>query len=139
MPKLTLTIITQEKHVLTESVDQVSVPSLDGELTILAEHAALFTRLTDGILSYTQGEKKREMAVLGGFMDVAPGNQVTVMSDAAVLSEEASEEKAMKAKAEAEKVMANKDGDVTPEIQRQAEAALRQAILELKVARRLKK
>jgi len=133
MPQLKLDIITQDRQVLSESVDKVSAPAVLGEVTILPGHIPLFTRLDDGILKIWQGKAYRELALVGGFMDVSPGNQVTVMADSAILAESASEAKAEQARQKALIAMQDKTNDFEF---KQAEISLRKALMELKVARR---
>ena len=133
MATLQLDIITQEKAVLSEAVDQVSAPAVTGELTILPGHIPLFTRLADGILKIKQPGRYREIALVGGFMDVSPRNQVTIMADSAIMAETANEAKAEAARVKAVEAMQEQVSDFS---YKQAEISLRKAVMELKVARR---
>ena len=56
--KLNLEIITPERRVLSEKVDEIVVPGLEGELGILPQHTPLISQLQTGILSYRQGTEK---------------------------------------------------------------------------------
>jgi F-type H+-transporting ATPase subunit epsilon len=136
MKRITLEIITQERHLLSKTVDKVVVPSISGELTILPGHVPLFTRLADGIVLLIDGTSTDEFGVLGGFLDVGPNSTVTIMADSALRAEEVNEAKALEAKRQAEEAMKQKDDMVAFRI---AEGSLRQALLELKVARRSKR
>jgi F-type H+-transporting ATPase subunit epsilon len=131
--KLKLDIISQEKHLFSEEVDQLTAPALEGEVTILPNHIPLFTRLGDGVVVIKKDGKFDEFAILGGFMDVGPQNQVTILADAAFNTAEVNEAKALEAKRQAEISLKQKQNEVEF---RQAEASLRKAVLELKVARR---
>ncbi|OGV95829.1 ATP synthase F1 subunit epsilon [Microgenomates group bacterium RBG_16_45_19] len=131
--QLKLDIITQEKHLLSDTVDQITAPAATGEVTILPNHIPLFTRLNDGIIRYRKGTTAIEYAVLGGFMDVAPGSHVTILADSAIRSADINLAKAEAAKAKAEAALQNKQSEVEFKL---AEAALRKALLELKAARR---
>ena len=53
-----LEIITPEKTIFTSEVDQVTIPSYEGEMTILKDHIALVTFLRPGIIKI--GEKDLE-------------------------------------------------------------------------------
>jgi F-type H+-transporting ATPase subunit epsilon len=131
--KLHLDIITQEKQLYSGEIDKVSAPAVLGEAQILPGHIPLFTRLDDGILKIWQKDSYRELAIVGGFMDVAPGDKVTIMADSAILAESANEAKALVAKEKAEAALKEK----VSEIQfKTVEASLRKALMELKVARR---
>jgi F-type H+-transporting ATPase subunit epsilon len=136
MKRITLEIITQERHLLSKTVDKVVVPSISGELTILPGHVPLFTRLSDGIVLLFDGTSWDEFGVLGGFLDVGPNSHVTIMADSALRAEDVNEAKALEAKRQAEEAMKQKDDMVAFRI---AEGSLRQALLELKVARRSKR
>lgn len=131
--KLSLDIITQEKALLSEIVEKVSAPAILGEVTILPGHIPLFTRLEDGILKYWQGQSYHELALVGGFMDVAPGNKVTIMADSAFLAETANAAAAETARQKAQAAMLEKVSVIEF---KQAELSLRKALMELKVARR---
>lgn len=136
MKRITLDIITQERHLLSKTVDKLVVPAISGELTILPNHIPLFTRLADGILLLIDGTSVEEFGVLGGFLDVGPNSHVTIMADSALRAEEVSETRALEAKRQAEEAMKQKGDEVAFRI---AEGSLRQALLELKVARRSKR
>ena len=131
--KLTIDIITQEKHVLTKEIDRLVAPADQGEVTILPKHIPLFTKLSDGVVILINDHQKEEIAILGGFMDVAPNSKVTILSDAAVHADDINIVKAQAAKKAAEETLKHKVSKVEF---KQAEASLRRAILELKVARR---
>lgn len=130
---LTINIITQEKHLLTTKADQVTAPAAMGEVTILPGHIPLFTRLTDGIVTYQSGAKTEDLAILGGFMDVAPNDEITIMADAAIRAHDINEAKAKQAVERAKTAMKQKSSE---QEYRLAENDLRKAILELKFAKR---
>lgn len=68
--KLKLKIVTPEKLILEEEVDQVTFPSTEGELTILPEHVSMIAGLASGdVVAVTNGEHV-PMAVSGGFVEV---------------------------------------------------------------------
>lgn len=134
--KLTLKIISQERKLLEEVVDKVSLPSLEGEITILPHHAALLSELESGYLRFTQNGEEQGVVVSQGFVDVHPSGVVTVLVDSAVQARDISEEKVRQAIEAAQKTMSQSED------QRElmmAEASLRLAMLELKVAQRTKK
>ena len=56
--KLQLSVVTPERLVLTEEVDQVNVPGVEGDLGILYDHAPILTTMRPGRFSYELlGEK----------------------------------------------------------------------------------
>lgn len=131
MATITLQIISQEKHLATLEVDQVTVPTTTGEITVLPNHIPLFTKMTDGVVVAKTGDKFDEFAVLGGFMDVAPDSKVTILADAAIKADDINAAKAQEAKRIAEETMKNKTSEIAF---KEAEASLRKAVLELRVA-----
>ena len=117
--QLKLKIITPERLVFEEMVDQVSLPTTLGEITILPDHIPLITDVTSGdIVALINGEHV-PMAVVGGFLEVKPfdstqGKQteVTILADFAEHIGELSDEKIEEAKTKAEelkKQMENKE------------------------------
>ena len=131
--KIQLTIITQEKQLLDVVVDQITVMTTSGEITVLPNHIPLFTRLQTGELIYKQKGIPHSVIVSGGFLDVSPDSKITVLADTASLESDITLAKAEEAKRKAEDSMAQKTDRRNFMI---AEASLRKALLELKVARR---
>ena len=114
--QLKLKIITPERLVLEEMVDQVSLPTTLGEITVLPEHIPLITSLASGdIVAVVNGEHV-PMAVVGGFIEVKQDEKgittVAVLADFAEHLTELTDEKIEKAKTRAEelkKQMENKE------------------------------
>ncbi|MFA6076671.1 MAG: ATP synthase F1 subunit epsilon [Candidatus Paceibacterota bacterium] len=114
--QLKLKIITPERLILEEMVDQVSLPTTEGEITILPEHIPLISGLSAGdVIAFTNGEHV-PMAVVGGFVEVKNGKdgttEVAVLADFAETIAELTDEKIIQAKARAEelkKLMENKE------------------------------
>lgn len=133
--QLHLEIITPERIVYSDDVDMVVVPGVEGELGILPRHTPLFTQIKPGEIKIKKGGQETFLAVTGGFLDVAPQSKVSILADYAVRSEEIEISRAEEAKKRAEEVMKEKK---SKQEFTYAEAELRKAILELKVARRRK-
>ncbi|MFZ4793381.1 MAG: F0F1 ATP synthase subunit epsilon [Blastocatellia bacterium] len=128
--KLNLEIITPERRVLSEKVDEIVVPGLEGELGILPQHTPLISQLQTGILSYRQGTEKKMVHVSGGFVEVLP-DQVAVLSDVAERPEEIDLERARKARERAETRIATGGDDVDF---RRAELKLQRAMIRIQLA-----
>ena len=79
---LRLEIVTPEKRVLNETVDQVTIPTANGEVGILPNHAPLISGLKSGVLAYTKGGATERMVVSGGFVEVG-SDKVSVLTDIA--------------------------------------------------------
>lgn len=133
MATIQLDIVTAERLVLSEQVDYVSAPGVDGVLGILPRHAPLLTALTQGELHYRKGGEEFQFAIGGGFLEVRP-DRVTVLADSAEHAEEIDEQRAEQARERAQALLKEKpQGDPQAAM---IEQALRRAEVRLKVARR---
>lgn len=114
--QLKLKIVTPERLVLEELVDQVSIPTIDGEITVLPDHIPLITELSSGdVVAFVEGEHV-PMAVVGGFVEIKNNEEslteVAVLADFAEHINELSPEKVEQAKvraAELKEQMQNKE------------------------------
>ncbi|EKD87211.1 MAG: F0F1 ATP synthase subunit epsilon [uncultured bacterium] len=130
--KLSLHILTPDKEVLKEEVDEVLVPTVNGELGILPNHVSLLTQIQPGELITINSGKRNSYAITGGYLEVN-NNQVNVLGDYAIRSEDIEISKAEEAKKKAEAMMKDKE---SVENFAEIEAQLRRSLLELKVAQR---
>lgn len=105
--KLQLKIVTPEKLILQELVDQVTIPTTEGEITILADHIPLVASIASGdIVAMTDGEHI-PMEVVGGFVETKKEGDLTVVTILADFAEHISlitEAEIEKAKARAEEL-----------------------------------
>ena len=106
--KLKLKIVTPERLILEEMVDQVSLPTTEGEITILPDHIPLIAGMASGdVVAFSNGEHV-PMAVVGGFVEVKKGidnnTEVAVLADFAEHVSELSDMEIEKAKARAEEL-----------------------------------
>ncbi len=106
---LQLDIITPERNLLSETVDAVNVPGLNGELGILPGHTPLISQLRTGVLAYTQGATAKRLLVSGGFVEVRD-DRVSVLADVAERPEEIDAARARTEREGAEKVLATFSG-----------------------------
>ena len=106
--KLILSIVTPEKQLVSEEVDQVNVPGTEGVLGILHDHAPILTLLRTGQLSYEKEGKTISMVVSGGYLEVTD-NRVTVLAETGEFLHEIDRERAELAKADAEKRLSEPD------------------------------
>ena len=133
MPKIKLDIVTVERTVLSEDVDYISAPGIDGVLGILPRHTPLMTALNEGELHYRKEGVEYDFAIGGGFIEVRP-DRVIVLADSAERADEIDEQRAQAARDRAQQALKEKPhGD--PEFAR-IERTLRRAEVRLKVARR---
>lgn len=105
---ISLKIATPERVVLQESVDQVSIPTQDGEITILPNHIPLIAALGSGDIVAMQGDEQIPMAVVGGFVQVKV-NEIIILADFAEHVEEITDEEIEKATKRAEELKKGAD------------------------------
>jgi F-type H+-transporting ATPase subunit epsilon len=134
--KLTLKIISQEKKLLEEVVDKITLPAVQGEITILPHHAALLSEVETGNLRFTQNQVEQNVVISKGFVDINPSGVVTVLVDSAIHARDISVEQGEKAIRAAQETMTHSEDKRELMM---AEASLRLAMLELKVAQKSKK
>jgi F-type H+-transporting ATPase subunit epsilon len=85
---LQLQLVSPERMLVDEQVDEVEVPGLDGYMGILPGHAPLLSELMPGgVLSYRAGGAQKVLAVYGGFVEVQ-SNRVRILADFAERKEE---------------------------------------------------
>ena len=127
---LHLEIVTAERLVLSDDVDQVNAPTKDGRVGILPRHMPLITVLTEGELSIIKNGVRTEFAVFGGFMIVLP-DRVTILADSCDRSDEIDLDRAEEARQRAEERIAQRKSD---QDMIQAEAELRRAMMQIRIA-----
>jgi len=99
--KLNLEITTPERTVYKEEVDGVTVPTREGEITVLPNHAGLVGLVVPGALTVHTSEGEKYIAVSGGAVEVLPGSRCVILTDSADRAEELVVEEIEKAKARA--------------------------------------
>ncbi len=106
--QLKLKIVTPEKLILEEMTEGVSLPTTEGEITVLPDHIPLIVGLASGdVVAIANGEHV-PFAVVGGFVEVKKNEdnatEVSVLADFAEPVQHISEELVAKAKARAEEL-----------------------------------
>lgn len=126
---LTLTIVTQEKELLKQDIEQITAPTTSGEITVLPNHIPLFTQLQEGILRFKTDGKDTYVVITGGFMDVGPNNAITVLANSASFERDATLARAQEAREKAKAAMQEKIDTQAFVI---AEAPLQRVLMEMK-------
>ncbi len=129
-----LTILSPSGEVFNDTVDEVTLPTERGEMSVLPHHTALFSKLSEGVLTIRKSGKKSVIAIVGGFLEVKNGT-TTILSDFAIKAEDIQTARALEAKKRAEDFISNKQS-VADLIM--AEKELQKSLLELKVADKMK-
>ena len=118
-------------------VDQVTLPTTEGEITILPGHIALVSALKSGDIVAKKDGEVIPMAVVGGFIEVK-GDEVAVLADFAEHVSEISEEALSKAKARAEELQKMKENGEVVDFEH-FESELERSLTRVKVADKWRK
>ncbi len=132
---LQLEIVTPEKKVFSDSVENVYLPGTDGELGILEAHASLVSGLKPGELRYQKAGQTVSLALGSGFAEVT-GQKVVVLTDSALGSDEIDEAKAEAAIQRAEEALKNVDHSVDAEEVAHLQAVIAKSLAQLNLKRR---
>lgn len=133
-----LEIITPEKVIFDDEVDEVIAPTVNGQIAILPHHVNLLTQLTAEELIIKAKGKEQYLGITGGFLQIQ-NDKITVLSDYAVRAEHIEVQKAMEAQKRAEEILKKKRENISEEDFSLAQGELLRSILELKVAQRRRK
>ena len=132
--KLQLQIVSAERSLVNETVDEVEVPGAEGYFGVLPGHTPLLAVLGAGELWYRQGSEKKYFAVALGFAEVQP-DRVTILAQIAEPAEEIDIARAEAAKRRAQERISTPSVDMDAE---RARIALMKSLIRLQVATRAK-
>jgi F-type H+-transporting ATPase subunit epsilon len=130
-----LEIVTAEKVIFSDDVDIVVAPGQVGQLGILPQHAPLMTILQPGELVARKGGEEFSIVITGGFLEARP-DRVIVLADAAERASDIDAARAEAAKARAQETLKTHPKGTDSAV---AEAALRRALVRLRVAEKRKR
>ena len=106
--KLILTVVTPEKELVSEEVDQVNAPGSEGDFGVLYDHAPILTNLRSGQLSYENDGESTALVISGGYLEVTD-NRVTILAETGEFLHEIDRERAERARSQAEEKLSNPD------------------------------
>jgi len=128
--KIPFTVVTPERKLIEENVDELVLPGSEGYLGVLPGHAPLLTSLKVGELTYRTGAKTLSCFIAWGFAEVLP-DRVSVLADVGERPEDVDVERARAARERAEKRLKGNAADVDFE---RATVALEKALIRMQVA-----
>ena len=129
---LQLQIVSADRSLVNETVDEVEIPGADGYFGILPGHTPLLATLQVGTLWYRQGHEKHYLVIAYGFAEVQP-DRVTILAMIAEKADEIDLARAEAAKKRAEERLAKPTTDMDFE---RARIAMLKALIRLQVASR---
>jgi F-type H+-transporting ATPase subunit epsilon len=131
--KLRLQLVSVDRMLVDQMVDEVEIPGSEGYFGVLPGHAPLLALIGVGELSYRVGQGTIHMLVANGFAEVLP-DRVTVLTQIAERPEEIDVARAEAAKKRAEERMYS-----TPMVEidyERARIALMKSLMRLQIAAR---
>lgn len=132
---ITLEVVTPERLVLSEPVDEAVLPGAEGYFGVLPGHAPLLAALGTGEIEYRKGGARRWLAVAGGFVEVL-ADRISVMAENCEPAEEIDGARAREDRRRAEEAL--KDKDASDRDRARAEHRLRKAAARIQVAGRVR-
>ena len=78
--KLTLHIVSPDTSI-SQDVDYVSLPGVEGDFGVLPGHTPFFTTLRPGTMWYRTGVEKHVLMVAMGFVEVLPDSGIQLITD----------------------------------------------------------
>ena len=130
--KLTLEIVTPDRSLVTEQVDEVQLPGAEGYFGVLPGHTPLLATLHVGEMWYRIGQEKHHLAIAFGFVEVLP-DRVTVLAQVAERAEDIDVARAQEAKRRAEERVSRPPVNLDFE---RARIAMMKSLIRLQVASR---
>ena len=127
-----LQIVTPERMLVHEQVDEVQVPGVEGYFGVLPGHTPLLAALAVGELWYRKGPEKVHLAIAGGFAEVLP-DRVSILAQLAERAEDIDVERADAARRRASERLETR-GEVDYE---RARLALARSLTRLQVSSRI--
>jgi F-type H+-transporting ATPase subunit epsilon len=123
-----LELVTPERLLLSEEVEEVVAPGYEGEFGVLPGHTQFLAILNIGVLWYRKGGAVKKIALGGGFAEVTH-ERIVVMADTAEHSDEIDLERARRARERAEARL--KELSMDDETHAKAHAALQRALVRM--------
>ena len=131
---LALEIVTPDRSIVSQQVDEVELPGAEGYFGVLPGHTPLLASLKVGELWYRIDQEKLYLHVAFGFVEVLP-DRVTVLAQIAERAEEIDVARAEAAKKRAEERVARVSPQADLDFER-ARVALMKSLIRLQVASR---
>ena len=133
MKTIELKIVTPERVTYDKTIQAVSIPTVEGEITVLPDHIPLIAAMQPGELRIKADGKEEFFSTTRGVVEV-DGKTITILTDAAEHAEEIDEKRAEEAIKKAKEIMAAKRHD--EEGYTEAVAQLERALSRIKIARK---
>jgi F-type H+-transporting ATPase subunit epsilon len=132
LTQFNLQIVSADRSLVNEMVDEVEIPGADGYFGVLVGHTPLLALLGTGELWYRQGSEKHYLSLSAGFAEVQP-DRVTILAQIAERADEIDIARAEAARKRAEERLASPHSGMDFE---RARVAMMKSLIRLQVATR---
>ncbi len=133
--KLKLEIVSPDKLVLSEEVDEVTVPGLQGQFGVLPGHTSFLATLDVGELAYKKDKTTGYVFVNAGYAEVA-ADKITILADSSELASDIDVARAEESRQRAEDRVVRAPAGIEPTIDvARAETALKKSLVRLQIAK----
>ena len=133
---LTLEIVTPEARVYSDTVDNVVIPTVEGEIGVLPGHLPLLSQVADGELRVTKGSSTEALVIGDGFVQVQ-GDKVSILAEHAIEENAIDEDAVEKAMQRAQEALRDaKDSKLDPAEIERLESVVRFSVAQLGIKRR---
>ena len=132
--QLQLHIVSAERSLVSDTVDEVEIPGAQGYFGVLPGHTPLLALLGAGELWYRRGQETHFLSIAFGFAEVQPDG-VTILTETAERAHEIDVARAEAAKRRAEERLAKPEVEIDFE---RARIALMKSLIRLQVATRVR-
>jgi len=130
--QIQLQIVSADRSLVNETVDEVEIPGAEGYFGVLPGHTPLLALLGAGELWYRQGQEKHYFSMAFGFAEVQP-DRVTILAQIAERADEIDLARAEAARKRAEERLAKSTVDMDAE---RARISLLKSLIRIQVASR---
>lgn len=133
---LTLEIVTPEARVYSDTVDNVVIPTVEGEIGVLPGHLPLLSQVADGELRVTKGNTTEGLVVGDGFVQIQ-GDKVSILAEHAIEESSIDENVVEKAMQRAQVALNEaKDSKIDPAEIERLESVVRFSVAQLLIKKK---
>ena len=133
-PHFALELVTPDRAIVRETVDEIQIPGSEGYLGVLPGHTPLLTTLQVGELWFRQGDEKYYVSVAFGFAEILP-DRVTILAQIAERAEDIDVARAKEAERRARQRLESTTVDIDFE---HARIDLMKSLIRLQVAAKIR-
>ena len=136
--KIKFKIVTLERVTYEDEIDQITVPTEAGEITILPRHSPLVSLIKPGELRVKKDGYLISLAVSTGFLEIRKNNEVYILADSTERAEDIDIEASRLAKERAEQLLKQKQDKTEVDFAR-LQAIINRETARLKIANKYRK